>query len=141
MVCIYCGHETEVYNSRVKARTPSVWRRRRCQACVAQFTTVELPDYAGAIVVRSLAGDLSPFSRDKLFLSLYRSLSHREDALQSATELTGTLIGKLLRGKTHKDGTLVSSSIATHSYQILRRYDLLAANSYKAYHLRALKPS
>ena len=134
MVCIYCGQDTEVYNSRAKARTPSIWRRRRCIACVAQFTTLELPDYSSALLVRGHSDQLVNFSRDKLFLSLYRALGHRADALESATELTGTVIGKLLRTQSVPDGVLALGAISRFAHHALKRYDNLAAQTYLAYH-------
>ncbi len=139
MVCIYCGHETEVYNSRERARNPSVWRRRRCGACVAQFSTNELPDYETSLVVTGTSGKLYPFSRDKLFLSLYRALGHRNDALDSATQLSDTVIGKLLRNNKASEGIVTIQRLAQTTYEILKRYDPLAAHTYKAYHRTALK--
>src|SRR6188508_1472435 len=121
MVCIYCGNETSVFNSRAKARTPSVWRRRRCDTCVAQFTTIELPDYATALVIRTHTDKLLPFSRDKLFLSLLRALGHRQDALKSATALTETVIGSLLRKKQASEGLILSKDVAQACYQSLKR--------------------
>src|SRR5690554_5213061 len=106
MVCIYCGNKTEVYNTRERKRSPSVWRRRRCVSCVAQFSTSEIPDYESNLVVEGLRGKLYPFSRDKLFLSLYKALGHRRDALHSATELTETTINILLKNPPSPNGLL-----------------------------------
>lgn len=139
MVCIYCGQDTEVYNSRVKTRNPSVWRRRRCQACVAQFTTLELPDYRASLVVEGVGGKLYPFSRDKLFLSLFKALEYRRDALNSATELTSTVIGRLLRTKKTSDGLIRMSAIAETAHTVLKRFDPPAAHTYKAYHQSSLR--
>lgn len=140
MVCIYCGNETEVANSRPKAKTPSVWRRRVCKLCVAQFTTTELPDYAKALLVQNLRGTkLQPFRRDKLFLSLYKSLGHRQDALDSSTALTQTVIGRLLRKKYIINGVVNTRSISSVAYEVLKRFDPLAATTYKAYHQTSLK--
>jgi transcriptional regulator NrdR family protein len=135
MVCIYCGHETEVVNSRKRGRLPSVWRRRVCKQCVAQFTTLEQPDYTTALLVED-AGykNLKPFSRDQLFLSIYKSLGHRSDALKSSTALTETIIGKLLNKKLVKNGVIDSENIAKTSYDILKRFDKTAATFYRAYH-------
>lgn len=139
MVCIYCDAQTEVYNSRDRARNPSVWRRRRCKSCVAQFSTLELPDYSTSLAVEGLRGKLYPFSRDKLFLSLLKALNHRHDALPSATSLTDTVIGQLLRRKkTTASGVLEMYDIARTAHQTLKRYDPLAAHTYKAYHQVAL---
>ncbi len=139
MVCIYCGNKTEVYNTRERKRSPSVWRRRRCVSCVAQFSTSEIPDYESNLVVEGLRGKLYPFSRDKLFLSLYKALGHRRDALHSATELTETTINILLKNPPSPNGLLEIEYIAKHAYQTLGRYDPLAAATYKAYHQTALK--
>jgi transcriptional repressor NrdR len=141
MVCIYCGHETEVTNSRPKARIPSVWRRRACNYCVAQFTTYELPDYATAVVVRGLEphGSLQPLNRDKLFLSIYKSLGHRPDALNSSTALCTTVIGRLSSKKYINEGVVSVQSLAKTTYETLKRFDPLGANTYKAYHLKSLR--
>lgn len=140
MVCLYCGQETEVTNSRPKAKTPSVWRRRACKVCVAQFTTIELPDYATALVVKGLDGQtLTPFNRDRLFLSIYKSLGHRPDAMTSATALVTTIIGKMLSKKLGRSGALQLQDIVKVTYEVLRHFDLMAATSYKAYHQKSLQ--
>jgi len=142
MVCIYCQGETEVVNSRAKARMPSVWRRRACKECVAQFSTIELPDYEKSLLVAGQDNKkLYPFSRDKLFLSLYKSLGHREDALNSSTALASTVIGRLLNKKYVINGALNTQSVAKIAYEALKRYDPLAATTYKAYHQAVLKHS
>jgi transcriptional repressor NrdR len=134
MICLYCRGETEVTNSRERSRTPSVWRRRACKTCVAQFTTLEKPDYGTALVVRGRSGDkLYPFSRDKLFLSLYKSLGHRRSALNDATALTETVIGRLLHKKL-ADGAIELQNLTIATYDILKRFDKTAATLYKAYH-------
>jgi len=140
MECIYCGCDTCVTNSRGKKKLPSVWRRRSCEVCVAQFSTLEQPDYTTAISV-SKAGStkLEPFSRDKLFLSLNSSLGHRKDATSSATALTQTVLSKLMNKKSIESGTLTRNKIAKESYKVLKRFDPLAANTYKAYHSESIK--
>lgn len=140
MVCIYCGYETDVTNSRSKARTPSVWRRRSCKHCVAQFTTLELPDYTKSLLVKTIEDKkLLAFSRDKLYVSIHKSLSHRGDAIDSSTALTTTIIGSLLRKGMIVNGMLRAHAIAETSFSVLKRFDPLAAATYKAYHQAALK--
>jgi transcriptional regulator NrdR family protein len=97
-----------------------------------------MPDYASALVVRSMNGKLYPFSRDKLFLSLYNALGHRQDARDVATELTHTVIGSMLRKKTVKNGAISVNDLSTHAHMTLKRFDPLAAHTYKAYHKNAL---
>lgn len=140
MVCIYCHSETEVTNSRSKARNPSVWRRRACKSCDAQFTTLELPSYDSALTVQGQdKKHLYPFSRDKLLLSLHQALGHRKTALDDATALTGTVIGRLFQRKLFKKGVLGVNDLSVVAHEVLKRFDPLAAATYKAYHQKALR--
>ncbi len=134
MVCIYCGNETEVVNSRKRTRLPSVWRRRACKVCVAQFSTLEQPDFRTALNIKTDSGKLQAFSRDKLFLSLYKSLGHRPDAIESATALTETVIGRLIGRKKAIGGVVSLKELYLIAYETLRRFDKVAATSYRAYH-------
>jgi len=75
MVCIYCSGDTQVINSRLQKRPNQVWRRRKCLECGATFTTHELAAYEGSWRVKSSSAGLQPFNKNKLFLSLYKSLA------------------------------------------------------------------
>lgn len=132
MVCIYCSSETKVANSRLKRRLNQVWRRRECLTCGMVVTSREAADYSGALAVRDANGALSPFLRDKLFLSLYNSLQHRKTALQDAMALADTVISRLLSQSQHS--ILEDQSIANTSYLVLARFDKVAAVHYDAFH-------
>jgi hypothetical protein len=108
-----------------------------------------LPDYSKALVVSSPGSKkLAPLTRDKLFLSIYKSLGHRPDALDSSTALTTTIIGRLLTKnkpfqgsalENKKDVLIYVHNIAVISYEVLRRFDPSAAAIYKTYHKEALR--
>lgn len=138
MNCLYCKHDTEVTNSRVKSRTPAVWRRRKCKACQAEFSSLEQPIFDLSVSVRGKNGKLYPFSRDKLFLSLHTALGHRSDSVQSSTELTATVIGKVIQ-KYLCDGVVDVKDLSGVAHQALKRFDNLSAGTYKAYHQGSLK--
>lgn len=132
MVCIQCGGETAVSNSRHQKRLNQVWRRRLCKTCGAVFTTEESASYSGSWAVLSPSGALLPFSRDKLLLSLHRSLQHRKSAVTDASALADTVIKKL--SSVIKDGRLESQQI-THAVQVaLNRFDKAASVHYAAFH-------
>ena len=119
-------------NSRYQRRSNQVWRRRRCVQCRAVFTTQETPSYEGVWRVRSPAGVLEPFSRDKLLLSLYESCRHRKTALSDARGLTETIIKKL---QAHMaDGTVTKRVIAQVAQVALNRFDGAASVHYRAFH-------
>ena len=131
MVCIYCGSKTTVTNSRPQKRLMQTWRRRQCTACNAIFSTNELVDLASSLVVRhdSL---IQPFTRDKLFLSLYKALGHRQDAVHDASALTATITAQICKKTT--TGLVEHSEIAKVTHQVLVRFDKAGAVQYAAYH-------
>jgi transcriptional regulator NrdR family protein len=132
MVCIQCGGETTVSNSRHQKRLNQVWRRRHCKSCGAVFTTEELASYGGSWAVQSHSGGLSPFSRDKLLLSLHRSLQHRKNALNDASALADTVIKKL---SALVNGGQIESQQIVHAVQVaLNRFDKAASVHYAAFH-------
>lgn len=118
-------------NSRSQKRGNQVWRRRRCASCRALFSTEEAANLELAWQVRS-AGRLRPFSRDKLFLSLYGSCEHRGTALSDARGLTDTVIGRLAARV--KDGVVQASDITGVAQVALNRFDKAASVHYSARH-------
>lgn len=131
MVCIYCQQNTRVTNSRHQKRANTVWRRRHCIACGAIFTTLEHADLASALMVRN--GDQSaPFERDKLFVSIYDSLKHRQKPLEDASALTRTVMGNILQ--TSPEGFVERDSIVAHAQAVLHNFDTAAATMYGAFH-------
>ena len=133
MVCIYCGGRTHVTNSREQKRVEHIWRRRACGKCQAIFTTIESADLSASLRVNHpTTGQMEPFSRNKLFMSLVRALGHRSDALESADALTATSIAQLL--KVRPGASIEVSAIRAHAHTALARFDKVAAISYAAYH-------
>jgi transcriptional regulator NrdR family protein len=134
MVCITCGLETQIINSRLQKRANSVWRRRRCLHCSAIFTTREQADLSALWRVQINNLDMEPFSRDRLLLSLYKSLQHRPTAINDAGGLTDTIISELR--PLSSSGLLPRQQIITTATQVLARFDTVASNLYQAYHKR-----
>ena len=132
MNCIYCGGDTQVVNSRPQKRLNHVWRRRKCMVCEAVMTTHEAPAYEDAWRVKSMHAGLKPFNRNKLLLSLHKSVAHRPTALSDAEGLLDTIITKL-QPKTVQ-GVLNSADIIEISLLVLSNFDKPAATSYAAFH-------
>lgn len=132
MVCIYCGHKTSVINSRKSGKTNTTWRRRRCLSCKAIATSRENYDLDSSLRVRSNSGRLEPFSRDKMFLSIYKSLSHRKTSLEDAGALGDTVIGHLFNLQTN--GVITRQALAELTQSVLARFDKAAATYYAAHH-------
>lgn len=131
MVCIYCSNKTKVVNSRYSKQSLQTWRRRECLNCHSIFTTREHPDLEISIRVKHPSGSLEPFSRDKLFISVYRSLSHRKTALQDATALTDTIISLLLK---QKSSVFTQKIIIDQINRVLLNFDEVARTYYVAHH-------
>lgn len=132
MVCIRCGGQTAVSNSRPQKRLNQVWRRRECLACGTVFTSLEAVDQAGALRVRSQNKHLKPLSRDKLFLSLYKSLAHRPSAIADAGGLTATILAKV--APTASGGIIETDTIVQTALVALNRFDRVGATHYRAFH-------
>lgn len=73
-----------------------------------------------------------PFSRDKLFISIYESLRHRPDAVADATALAETVIGQIL-SRPH-ESIVERNEIVECVRRALGRFDKAAATMYAAYH-------
>lgn len=95
MVCLYCGFDTKVGNSRLQRRSNQVWRRRACKRCGAVFTTHEVIDLSSTLLV-VVAGVPKPFVTDMLYTELLIAMSHRTNAYLDAREATNTVIKRLL---------------------------------------------
>jgi transcriptional repressor NrdR len=131
MVCVHCGGQTAVTNSRRQQRRNQIWRRRRCSACGAVFTTIEQADHSAVWLV-SINKTLQPFSRDKLLFSLHQSCRHRQHPVEDAAALADTIIRKLQSQVS--DGTLDSRAIARITQVTLNRFDRVASVHYQAFH-------
>ena len=134
MVCTYCGSATQVFNSRHQKRANNVWRRRRCQnsACGAVFSTIEQVDYEKSWVVQYQTGNREAFVRDRLAISIFKSLQHRSTALTDAVGLTQTIMNTLQSFAQNE--VMTTTAIATVVYEVLSRFDKPAATMYQAYH-------
>lgn len=133
MVCIYCGTETEISNTRNQKRTNTKWRRRNCPKCKAVLTTIEAFDLSKAISVTSNKSSQStPFLRDKLLLSVYNCCKHLDNPLQTATDLSNTVISKLLPQVA--DACLSDLQIRQTVAEVLSNFDKPAHTQYCAYH-------
>lgn len=132
MVCIHCGHKLQVANSRPQRKTNSVWRRRSCPECLAVFTSIEKLDLHKSIRIRYNPKHLEPFWRDILFSSVYEACKHRKSPVRDATELTDTIIAKMLRKKYGSIAT--RNQLCAITTEVLKRFDKATASSYIAYH-------
>jgi transcriptional regulator NrdR family protein len=135
MVCPHCNASTDVVNSRKQRRLNTIWRRRKCTGCGSIFTTLEGADLQSALRVAHSATELEPFSRDKLFISIYESCKHRATALQDAANLTQQVISYILATQA-QPGLIEHRSLAQATHNVLKTFDDAAAAYYGAYHLR-----
>lgn len=131
MVCVYCGGELAVTNSRGQKRSNQVWRRRRCEGCGALFTSHEAIDLSSALMV-DYNGSTRPFMMDMLFTEVLLALQDRKDAYVAAREVTSTVVAHLLKlpGLPMIDAKQISQETA----KVLKRLDKRAHLRYLAEH-------
>lgn len=89
-------------------------------------------NYGNTLMVGSAPKHLQPFNRDRLFLSLFASLQHRDQPLTDAAELCATIMPKLARSA--QRGIIAPLSIINTVAVTLQRFDKLAAQHYQALH-------
>ena len=132
MVCIYCGSLTSVVNSRPQVRNNQVWRRRKCSSCLAVFSTIEKAQLETNWLVMNKKGVSTPFSSDKLMLSIFDSCSHRENSISDARSISDTVIHKLQTK--YKSGHIKAQTIAQYTIVALNRFDKAASTYYSVRH-------
>ncbi|HEX5448380.1 MAG TPA: hypothetical protein VFW90_04260 [Candidatus Saccharimonadales bacterium] len=131
MVCIYCGGDTSVTNSRLQRRNNQVWRRRKCLNCGAVFTTHESIELESALSVEK-DGRFEPFLPDLLLEELMLALRHRKDVYTAASEVMATVIRKLL--SLPQKPRFKPTDISKTASQVLKRFDHRAHLRYIADH-------
>lgn len=73
-----------------------------------------------------------PFSRDKLFISVYEACRHRKTAPEDARALSDTIVKQLVGAK--HSATIRRHHVVTVATGVLERFDRVAAIQYLAYH-------
>ncbi len=131
MVCVYCGADTKVNNSRLQKRSNQVWRRRQCLACKAVFTTHEAIDLPTTLLVDS-GGRMKPFLPDLLFTEVLLALQDRKQPYEAAREVTSTVIKNLL--KLPDKPLFQPSQISRETAVVLSRLDRRSWLRYAAEH-------
>ena len=132
MVCIYCHEKLGVINSRFQKKQNNVWRRRRCPNCGALFTTSESIDLSKVLMIKRPNSQLEPFSREKLFSSIYESCKHRKAPEKDAESLTTTIVTKVF--VTNSNAVVELNSIKQLATEVLSNFDKASASHYQAYY-------
>ena len=130
MVCVYCGGETKVTNSRRQKRNNQIWRRRQCLKCQAIFSSHEIIDLSTALLVGAEAP--KPFIEDLLYSDLLMALRDHQGSHTAARETTHTIIQELL--KLPQKPQYAAKDISYVTGDVLSRLDRQAYLRYVAEH-------
>jgi transcriptional repressor NrdR len=126
--CPYCGHDSQVKDSRVSAE--GIRRRRQCVDCSRRFTTYEQLGQP-AIKVQKRDGRFEPFDSNKMVKAL-RRVGRDRAALGPADQqrLARTIEAELLDAavKTIRSGEIVDRLLRLLKDVDRVAYDRLAAN-------------
>ena len=128
MVCVYCGKRTKTTNSRSTSGF-ATWRRKNCIHCNGIFTTYEIADLKTTHRVLKKSGDIEPFQEFKITLSILQAINHRKNPISDASELTRTVIAKLIPASP----LIGTNDIAKEVVRVLRRFDASGAVRYLAF--------
>ena len=131
MKCIYCGGDTKVNNSRLKKRSNTIWRRRKCLQCGNVISTIESINYESTLRVKLTDGKLVVFDPDILMISVYESVKHRSNPIKDASELTRTITNKILD---KSQPVIEIEDISETTIATLKNFDTVASVHYSAFH-------
>ena len=132
MKCIYCSHETKVVNSRPKKLDHQTWRRLNCTSCGSTVTSIESVSLDEALRVEKRNSGIEPFYRDKLYISIYKSIDHMPDPAVNASYLTNNVLRHMY--KTKPFGPVVpSSTISKHAATTLKNFNAAASVRYLSF--------
>lgn len=131
MISIKYPHKTtRVINSRPSKKNPVVWRRRQDTAGFT-FTTYERPSLAENRQIDLIDGEKDTFNLGRLILSISESFNHNKHAAQYDSLWLAQTVEEIL---TMKNECLTRPLIATTTYEVIKRFDELAAVQYGAKH-------
>jgi transcriptional regulator NrdR family protein len=122
MICPFCTSKTRIYNSRSTHQSTQTWRRHRCTACTKTFTTKERIEWTGKVDVATPSGT-SPYSRERLLLSISRATTNLSVLPETLSELTDSI--ELILQKMHFFETKhqTSAVITDACILTLKRFD------------------
>lgn len=128
MQCPYCGHDSQVKDSRVSSE--GIRRRRECTECKRRFTTYEQLG-APAIKVQKRDGSYQPFDSNKIVRVLKRVGRDRAglgpaDQQRLARRIEAELVDEGV--KTIRSGQIVDRLLRLLKEVDRVAYDRLAAN-------------
>jgi transcriptional regulator NrdR family protein len=132
MVCIYCGKNTKIINSRAVKKTNKTWRRHRCLSCHSVFTTEEKCQFSSSLLFKSQNHPIEPFCQEKLYLSVYQAIDYLDQPAITASHLTETIINHLLKNKP-RDPLISASEVKIAATLILKRFNPAAAIRYATF--------
>lgn len=141
MVCIYCRNNTQVVNSRLRKKDNDVWRRRKCTVCGALFSSTENIDLFNALKVNKKNNDLEDFSKEKILISIYRSIDHLPNPQSLAGHLTKTALQQILyKDQLSTNPIIDSTTIERCIFSVLQKFDSAGAIKYRSYNSNLSAP-
>ena len=132
MVCIYCGKKTQVVNSRNQKKLNQTWRRRKCPSCLNVFTSIERINLASSLVFKNKTNIIENFQKEKLFLSIYKSLGHRLNSIEDSVAITDTVVSNILMKL--KSPLIQRDVLIKVTLKVINKFDKTGAVHYSAYH-------
>lgn len=139
MICPFCSSKTNIYNSRGTHNNSQTWRRHRCKQCLRKFTTKERVDFDGIVNINSKEMQ-SPYSRDRLLLSLVRASNNLSLPSHSVSELCDTIETTLQQAGFFNSVLQDSNMITETTIRVLKRFNTNLALQYVNNVYRAQPP-
>ena len=121
MICPFCSGKTRIYNSRSTHSKTQTWRRHRCEVCKNAFTTKEKIEWTDAVSIYT-GEDRSPYSRERLLLSINRASTNLSLPTGMISELTDSVELELQQNGYFGQKKPAKQTISETTITILGRY-------------------
>lgn len=121
MICPICASDTKIYNSRGTHGKTQTWRRHRCQRCSSTFTTKERIIWDGKVDIET-EETTTPYSKERLFLSLLRAGASLQLAPGTLSELCDTVESHLQTSGFFNNPVQKAATITDTITDVLHRF-------------------
>jgi len=92
-------------------------------------------------MVKKRSGNLEPFLRDKIFLSIYRSVDHLTDPITKTNHLTNTVLRHIQKDNELTSATITSVKLSSIICNVLKHYNAAASVRYLAFQTKLQLPT
>jgi transcriptional regulator NrdR family protein len=91
-------------------------------------------------MIKKRGGNAEAFLKDKLFLSIYRSVDHLDDPIAKASHLTNTVLRRIQKDNILDSATITSTKLSAITNDVLKHYNAASSVRYLSFQTKLQLP-